>query len=318
MSKIPTFAVVAAVLALGLGAYATESAAVPMDIQGDKIKNCAVITSPGFYRLVANLPAGGGLLDSGDCIVVGADDVTIDLAGFELSGNGAGDGITDDGTSRLGTVVRNGSITGFNNGINLALSVGAIVEHVRAIDSDNDGVVGGPKSIITGNIAIDNRFGINGGENSIITGNVASGNSNIGINARKQSIVSGNIADDNSQGISALEGSTISDNIVSNNSAEGIIVLSANTVDGQQVTDATVTGNTVNSNTGIGIRLGGLNTVSGNTANNSIASGGITVVCPSNLIGNTALNNFAAGLTITATIFGKACNQDNNLTVSLP
>ena len=57
-------------------------------------------------------PSGGSCLSAaGNCIVVGADSVTIDLGGFTITGNGTGNGITDAGQARKGVVARNGSIT---------------------------------------------------------------------------------------------------------------------------------------------------------------------------------------------------------------
>src|SRR5262249_46179573 len=48
------------------------------------LSSCKSLTTPGSYVLTGNLSAVG------DCLVVAADFVTIDLAGFSVTGNGTG------------------------------------------------------------------------------------------------------------------------------------------------------------------------------------------------------------------------------------
>ena len=96
--------VIASVTALGAG-----------PALGASLSKCTTITKPGSYVLTRNLTAVG------NCFVVGADFVTIDLGGWAITGDGTGGGITDQGAGRRGIAVRNGAITGFEVGI----SVGA-------------------------------------------------------------------------------------------------------------------------------------------------------------------------------------------------
>jgi hypothetical protein len=49
-----------------------------------EIEKCQTISEPGSYKLVNNLVAASGA----DCLVITADNVTIDLAGFSI-GSGA-------------------------------------------------------------------------------------------------------------------------------------------------------------------------------------------------------------------------------------
>jgi hypothetical protein len=77
-----------------------------------KIKQCQKIDQPGSYKLVDNLRA------SGDCLVITTEGVTIDLAGFAMTGDGTGTAIKGPqapaGTiPQLRTVVRNGDISNF-------------------------------------------------------------------------------------------------------------------------------------------------------------------------------------------------------------
>jgi hypothetical protein len=72
------------------------------------------ISNPGFYFLVGNLTYSG----NDNAITVNADNVTIDLMGFDLSyGGAAGNvkGILMGGRSNV--EIRNGTVRGFNVGI---------------------------------------------------------------------------------------------------------------------------------------------------------------------------------------------------------
>ena len=68
------------------------------------------ITAPGFYYLGGNLTCS-----SGNGITVSCDDVTIDLMGFCLTGNSAGDGICGESDN---VEIRNGTLRGWNHAIN--------------------------------------------------------------------------------------------------------------------------------------------------------------------------------------------------------
>src|SRR5262245_25983600 len=87
-------------LAIGLGASPREVAALrPID-------TCGTITHAGSFILTTNLVA------QGDCLIVAADFVTIDLNGYTISGNGTGFGVTDL-PGRQGVVVLNGTVMNF-------------------------------------------------------------------------------------------------------------------------------------------------------------------------------------------------------------
>lgn len=69
------------------------------------------ITLPGSYYLTGNINAA-----SKSAIAVAADNVTIDLAGFTITGTGStpSTGIVSSGSLRRALVVRNGNINSFN------------------------------------------------------------------------------------------------------------------------------------------------------------------------------------------------------------
>jgi hypothetical protein len=164
-------------LTFGAMMLAPVAGAQARDVQEGpvEIEQCQTIDKPGSYRLVNNLVAG-----THDCLVITADFVTIDLAGFSISGTavrGQNSGIwapLPPQGSRKGLAVRNGSISGFGFGVNLPGAVGSIVEGLRVFgdgSSSNFGI--GAEGIVRNNTVI----GINGtgiGTNGTVTGNYAS------------------------------------------------------------------------------------------------------------------------------------------------
>ncbi len=84
----------------GGGAVGTKISSVPY-----------TISNPGFYYLSGNLTAA-----SGNGITVNADNVTIDLMGFSLSGN-SGDSYGIYMSGRKNVEIRNGTLTGWTTGI---------------------------------------------------------------------------------------------------------------------------------------------------------------------------------------------------------
>jgi hypothetical protein len=98
----------AAALALGFGLAAPAAAQPFTPVSAVPF----TITEPGEYRLVSDLSYGDV---SGPAVRIEADGVTLDLAGFALTGTAGSDaaavGISADG--RADVVVRNGRVSGF-------------------------------------------------------------------------------------------------------------------------------------------------------------------------------------------------------------
>lgn len=63
-------------------------------------------------------------------LVIGGDDFTLWLKGYTIRGAGAAgtDGIADDGTARSGVTIRRGTITGFEDGVDLDVSDSQILK----------------------------------------------------------------------------------------------------------------------------------------------------------------------------------------------
>jgi hypothetical protein len=156
--------VLAGVLAVGFVGSASASSVT-------SLTSCQDITSPGKYRLDADVTATG-------CFRIFADDVTLHLNGHTITeaAPATGDGIDVFGSRD--SVVGPGTITGaFGLNIELAGGGGSVVG--VSMDSAVDGIViSGSGYSVRGNVVTDDDgFGIGtvGGGNTIV-GNSVHGN----------------------------------------------------------------------------------------------------------------------------------------------
>jgi hypothetical protein len=214
------------VLALGAVTAASPTGAQEQhaSIGMVKIKKCQTISNPGSYELANNI---GGV--PGDCLVITADFVSIDLAGFSISGGGGTAIITSPPSAQLlGIAVRNGVISGFPDGVVLGGN-NAIVEGLRVL------VVGASSTI-----------GI--AASGIVRNNTVSGSRFTGISGT--GIISGNNVEARLFGIEVGQGSTVIDNRASGG-FDGIIAacpsnITDNTFIGQLVLNGEGCNNTNN------------------------------------------------------------------------
>ena len=220
------------------------------------------ITTPGFYYLGENLTRA--FSPGGDAITVDADDVTLDLMGFCLSGPGKQSGISTgiSATSQRSNVeIRNGSIRdfggagiSFNNGNNVGIRV--IGVRVRETGSSgislngNGNLVMDCSAMNAGNVCIDVTAAGN-----TIKGNLVAGSDHEGIRVGVGSTVMGNVARSNSYAGISADGSLVIDNVATFNVGYGIIAGS----------NATVTRNTAGENGDVGIRTDTYCTITNNT-----------------------------------------------------
>jgi parallel beta-helix repeat protein len=135
------------------------------------VRSCQQITSPGTYRLDADITAP---LGPGDCFDIGASGVTLILNGHTITGNGGRTGI--DVFSSGVTIVGPGTVsTGFGRGIILAGGDGS----VRGVTVNRDGngiVLISADNSVRGNVTTGNGFGIiaaSGATGNTIIGNYA-------------------------------------------------------------------------------------------------------------------------------------------------
>lgn len=226
-------------IVLALGAISVASGAGAREGGPIEIATCQTISKPGSYKLVDDL-GPNPLLPPRTCVVITANFVTIDLAGFSITGPDSEMGIlaapSSSGLLLQGIAVRNGSISHFGTGVDLSSADGSIVEGLR--------VFGG---------SLGSGLGI-----------VASG------------IVKGNT-------VTGIRGTGIS--------ATGTVTRNYST------------GNLV------GIEIGQGSTVIGNTALHNVHDG-LSVLCPSNLTDNTAVNT-ETGTNLV--LNGEGCHNEDNV-----
>jgi len=162
------------------------------------VMNCQTISQPGSYVLTRNLSANG------DCIVIASDFVTLDLAGFVITGSAAGPGAGIRESAGVpfpgyrGVVIRNGNVTKFSDGISFFNSVGVTVENVNASFNTNNGMLLGQRATVRASRADENGGnGIEVGIGSSLTGNTVGRNTRTGIVADEGAIVVNNEARNN-------------------------------------------------------------------------------------------------------------------------
>ena len=226
------------------------------------------INSPGSYYLSGNITGVNG--KSG--IIINADDVTLDLNGFQLKGVGTGVGIwIVSAGARRNIAIRNGTIRDWSSvGVDGTTALYSHFENLRLYKNGVGGLVAGAGSRVRGCIASYNAYiGIlltsNSSDGEVASGGViedcvATGNQVDGILASNGTALSKCTANSNSvAGFSAGDENTLTDctarlnlgsgisaglhNTVTNctsvfNSADGI-----NAGEGTTLTNCTATGN---------------------------------------------------------------------------
>jgi hypothetical protein len=135
-----------------------------------------VLTAAGSYVLTSNLTVS----TPSEGIFVAADNVSVDLNGFTITGSGVGTGVFSPSAAG-NTTVLNGTVANFDDGLGLNGSK-ARVEDVRAVDNTGFGIVASSGSSVTGCI-VDNSggAGIFVGNDSRVIGNTANNNGDVGL-----------------------------------------------------------------------------------------------------------------------------------------
>lgn len=160
----------------------------------------ATLSERGSYRLTGDLVVPSG----SDGIIVGSDDVTLDLNGFNIIGGGGSfaDGIGLSGTKNI--EIRNGTVRGFSRaGIFSNISTLYVrVIGVRAISNTGYGIdLQGQGNLVDACTALNNGLsGIRTFEGSLITNSVARGNTFFGLIANGNSGYRSNVLTGNNGG----------------------------------------------------------------------------------------------------------------------
>jgi large repetitive protein len=206
---------------------------------------------------------------SGDGLVIGADNITVDLAGHSISGVNAArsEGIADDG--HRGVRIENGTIANFFlNGV---------------------GLRGAPRSAVS-NLTI-RKIGAGGGENDASAGVLVKNSPNTLVTANT---VTNDVSAFQSDGVDVLSsaGTTVSGNRIANNAWNGMFVLDS---PGTRVIGNALDGN---QNEGIEVNFGSDGTLlAGNHAGNNVSSGLVVgAVSGVRIEGNALTGNGESGL----------------------
>ena len=198
------------------------------------------ISAPGSYYLTTNLSV------SGSGITVSADNVTIDLRGFALSGvAGAGYGINVATVKNL--QIRHGTLANWQRGVEASSASNSKLEELRTSNNSQNGMSIGSGSVILACVAQSNSvYGIFAYGNSLIKDCIATGNGYQGIVANDAGMIVNCLTEANANnGINAGDGSSIANCTVRSN-ATGIVVGN----------DCTIRSCAVSQNSGNGISTG--------------------------------------------------------------
>lgn len=208
-----------------------------------------VISKPGSYYLASNLVVPGG--KSG--IRIEADDVSIDLLGFSVSGGLKG---VTASTLHTGVEIRNGSFRGADYGVFLPDNMGAhvVVRDVRVADMAFNGIYLGEYSSVIG-CSVSGTVGTGilvGNDGSVLDSGVSGCGGGI-LASQRAMIVRCRSTATASDGIRAGLSSRMESCVVVSSGGDGFDVIS-----NSSLTDCTVTASAVGFNvTGVGSTLTG-------------------------------------------------------------
>ncbi len=212
-----------------------------------EIDECGTISIAGSYVLIANLSSAG------DCLVVAANNVTINLNGYTISGSGAGSGITDSGVPRNGITIREGTVRSFADGVHLASSSRVRIEKVHAANNTSHGIwIGGPQAIVRDSMFFANDVGVEVSFSSEVMNNVAVANTTNGIQTSGGCTVIGNTSNFNGNGFAInAAGGTVVNNSALGNTGPGLSVrCPANVIGNTSVTGTALDGITLDQSGG--------------------------------------------------------------------
>ncbi|HEU6449391.1 MAG TPA: right-handed parallel beta-helix repeat-containing protein [Verrucomicrobiae bacterium] len=190
-----------------------------------------IITNSGSFYLTTNLYLGTG--ENG--ISISANDVTIDLNGFTLTGSpaaGSGSGIYVD-YIHTNIVVRNGNLEDWGfRGLEAEYTYNSQFVQLRASGNQDDGLDTGIDSTVIQCTAANNVWvGINASAASSVRNCTATDNGNNGISVNAGSVVFGCASTGNGGGISTGTGCTVSACSAKQNGGDGFSISQSTIVD---------------------------------------------------------------------------------------
>ena len=286
------------------------------------VSTCGTLSSPGSYVLSNNLSA------TGDCLVIAADNVAIDLHGNSIKGNGSGSGIRDDGGDRDYAIIANGKISNFVTGINLATSGSAIITNVNASNNSGTGIFIGECCDTLNSVTANNNGG-NGieidSDDSSFTKIQANNNGGTGILATSccNTLVSSTVSRNGGDGVDLADCCNfVIASKVQNNGGSGIdltdgdngVIKSTaakNGGGGIEFTsgDNMVTESKSNSNGGNGVDMGGKWGILAGVQTKQNSGDGVSMDCRGSTASLTAKNN--SGTNLVQTVVDGPCANAN-------
>jgi hypothetical protein len=208
------------------------------------LNNCRTLNEPGAYVVGRNLNANG------DCFVIAADYVNVDLDGFVVSGNGTGSGFVEQlAVGRRGFSVRNGVVTGFANGLFMGNSSAMVIDRMHFTANSAAGVRAGNMVTVSNSMFLNNGTGLALDQRANVTGNTVNDNTAGGISVGIGGTVIGNAVGRNGgNGISLSEGGLVANTVSRNNANHGVMM----------DCPGTVVASTVSNNLGFNVTQPGL------------------------------------------------------------
>ena len=182
------------------------------------LNNCRTLSEPGAYVLGRNVSSNG------DCFVVAADFVNVDLDGFVVSGNGTGSAFVEQlAVARRGFQLRNGVVTGFASGVSMGNSSAMVVDRVQFTNNSIVGVRAGNTSTVSNSTVLNNGIGIQLDQRGVVTGCTVNDNTGTGILLGIGGSASSNAVGRNGfNGLSLAEGGLVANTVSRNNANNGV------------------------------------------------------------------------------------------------
>ena len=199
-------------------------------------------------------------------IIINVDNVTIDLNGHTLTGQGKavgtiGSGITVNGT-HYNIAIKNGTLRDWRmDGVSATYASNSQFESLRCYNNGGSGLMAGSNCKIIGNTSQDNgEYGISVSVSNTIVNNSSRNNGKSGIYTNTACVINGNSCYDNTDnGISASSGSTVINNSCYHNGKSGISAM----------TGSNILSNSCNVNLGDGIQVNDSCKITDNICNNN-------------------------------------------------
>lgn len=278
------------------------------------INGPTTINAPGSYYLTRNIGQSG----ISDGILIAADNVTLDLNGFVISGGRTGVFIDHfPFTPASGVTVMNGSITNVSGS---GIFAGGFEDQ--------------PAGVTIRNVKVFNAadLGINAGRGSIIENCYVSGAS-VGIRAGYSSRVSGcTVEFARNRGFSIDGGSTITDCLAAGiddgqGGGDGFVIGSGSTARSLSsrsnvgfganfASECTVTDSTFTNNSNAGVRLESFNTLSRCTISNNRNSGVLLDTVPNSISNVVERCTITRNLPVGIVSFGQGAHTIRDNTIS--